>query len=74
MHTNIDAFVGISSFENIFQAFPDKIPQGYPQELFLKILKIVMENNIFAFGDTFWKQLSGAAMGTSCACMYATLT
>ena len=32
-----------------------------------------MERNIFKFGDTFWKQINGTAMDTSCAVNYAFL-
>jgi hypothetical protein len=33
-----------------------------------------MENNIFSFGETYWLQLSGTAMGTPAACAYATIS
>jgi hypothetical protein len=33
-----------------------------------------MTNNIFSFGETFWLQLTGTAMGTPTACSYATIT
>jgi len=39
----------------------------------LAALAIIMKNNIFQFSDTYWKQLSGTAMGTLPACMWATL-
>ena len=32
-----------------------------------------MTSSIFQFGNTWWKQLIGTAMGTPCACSYATL-
>ncbi len=31
-----------------------------------------MNNNIFTFANTYWLQLSGTAMGTPSACLYAT--
>ena len=39
----------------------------------LEALSLIMKNNIFQFSDTYWKQLSGTAMGTPPACMWATL-
>jgi len=39
----------------------------------IKALELIMNNNIFQFSDTFWKQLSGMAMGTPPACMCSSL-
>ena len=44
-----------------------------PTNALSEALAIVMQNNIFQFGDTFWLQKTGAAMGTPPACNYANL-
>ena len=36
-------------------------------------LTLVMINNVFTFGDTYWKQETGAAIGTPPAPPYATI-
>jgi hypothetical protein len=71
MYTNIDtdhALIVISDFLRRHPAYNDMAV-----EPIIKALEIVMRNNVFRFGDTFWLQISGSAMGTPPACMYATL-
>jgi len=49
-------------------------PRAISNKFFLEILEAVMRNNIFTFGETYWVQKRGTAMGTPMACTYATLT
>jgi hypothetical protein len=64
MYTNIDTESGIQAFENLFNTYNNLIPKNFPRELFLRVLRIIMENNIFTFRDTYWLQTQGTAMGT----------
>jgi hypothetical protein len=74
MYTNIDSISGISAIRELIDTNSNLIPMDFPNELFLQILQIVMDNNIFSFADSYWLQLSGTAMGTPAACSYATLS
>jgi hypothetical protein len=74
MYTNIDTETGVSAIRDFIATNLRYLPQDFPTELFLQILSIVMENNIFTFAGTYWLQLSGTAMGTPAACAYATIS
>jgi hypothetical protein len=74
MYTNIDTQQALTSMKEFIEANLDRIPETFPTNLFLQILEIVMTNNIFSFGETFWLQLTGTAMGTPTACSYVTIT
>jgi len=70
MYTNIPThrallFIGRYLRRNLFPEIPT--------EALMEALKLVMCNNIFTFGDTYWKQLTGTAMGTPPAPPWATL-
>ena len=49
------------------------LPADFPLDAVLSAMRIIMMNNVFEFGDLFFLQLLGTAMGTSAACMWATL-
>jgi hypothetical protein len=74
MYTNIDSSSGIEALRDFLTTNEASIPTEFPRELFLRILEIVMNNNVFSFADSYWLQLSGTAMGTPAACSYATLS
>jgi hypothetical protein len=73
MYSNINADHGLATFRRWFTMFKHEVPTDFPTTLFLRLLEAVMTTNVFQFGDTFWLQTRGTAMGTSCACLYATL-
>ncbi len=73
MYSNIHLPHAKIVFKTWFDQFPNKILSGFPTAMFLTALDIVMSQNVFQFGNTYWQQADGAAMGTSSAVMFATL-
>jgi hypothetical protein len=73
MYTNIDTATAIEAFTFLLDHYADEIPNNFPRAFFLETLQFIMENNIFQFDDTYWLQLTGTAMGTPTACLYATI-
>jgi hypothetical protein len=79
MYSNIHTDHGVTSVKAWLTRHRDD--DGYPEDLrpFPKIdmlcdmLKLVMESNVFKLDDTTWHQRTGTAMGTSVACVYATI-
>ena len=74
MYTNIDTSYAIhiiSEYINSNQHLLKTI--GIHNDIFICALRMVMIHNVFCFGDTYWIQLSGTAMGASPAPMYATI-
>jgi hypothetical protein len=74
MNTNINMMTGLEAFQQLFTIYADSIPEDFPKDFFLATLAIVMKNNLFSFGDTFWHQLQGTAMGTPAAPLYSIAT
>jgi len=74
MYTYIDTTTGIQAMQDLFELFHEHIPTNFPRDFFLTTLEINMKNNIFSFGDTFWLQLQGTAMGTPEALLYCIIT
>jgi len=74
MYTNIDPKEGISTLKKYFDEFDNEcINENIQTDLLLELTALVMKTNVFQFGNTWWQQKIGTAMGTPCACIYATL-
>jgi hypothetical protein len=72
MYTNIDtehALTVIKRFINKHNNYATL----HERNATIEGLELIMRNNLFQFGDTYWHQLNGTAMGVSPSCMYATL-
>ena len=73
MYTNIDTPHAILVIGRWLDSLKTKLHPTYPLDAVKDAMKIVMTNNIFQFGDAYFLQLLGTAMGTSAACMWATI-
>jgi hypothetical protein len=74
MYTNIDNSHGIATIGQGLKLHQTDLPAGFPTQKILEGLGIIMRNNVFAFGSRYLlKQRNGTAMGTPCACIYATI-
>ena len=75
MYTNIDtshAINVIASWLDELSTRPD-FPADYPLAAVKAAMEIIMTGNHFVFGDLNFLQILGTAMGTSAACMWATI-
>ena len=72
MYTNIDTEHALHSIGSYLQRYKRQFAD-IPLDALLEALALVMTHNVFSFGDTYWLQLSGTAMGTPPAPSYATI-
>jgi hypothetical protein len=74
--TNIDTKHGLKRIQKWFDLHCWEILVKYPRfpfKLILELLRLVMTNNIFQFDNCLLHQQNGTAVGTSVACLYATI-
>jgi hypothetical protein len=71
MYTNIDTNHALEVISQYLRHSPQCL--DIDPEPIICALEIIMRNNLFKFGDTHWLQITGTAMGTPPACMYAIL-
>jgi hypothetical protein len=74
MYTNIDPIEGIDTLCLYLDKY---VKEGKGStlntSLICELTKLVIENNVFQFRDSYWKQNIGTVMGAPCSCIYTTL-
>ena len=73
MYSNMDLD---NTIITVFKYLTEIAPQSeirFNVTLLMKLLKIVLENNIFMFGDIYLQQIFGIAMGTCSAVMVSNI-
>ena len=73
MYTNINTDHAIFVISSWIDSHSSSLPPDFPVNAVKDAMRLVMKNNIFEWGDTHFLQLLGTAMGTSAACMWATV-
>lgn len=73
MYTNIDTNAAIKAIHKYIESNPLLFP-SIPIHALIDAIQMIMTRNIFQFGDTFWQQLTGTAMGAPPAPTYATVS
>jgi hypothetical protein len=71
MYTNIDTDHALEKISAFLRYSP--LAAAVSAEPLISALEIIMRRNYFKFGDTYWLQTTGTAMGTPPGCVYATL-
>ena len=73
MYTNINTKHALDEITAFLQTSPIPKKLSLNTAAIIRAIDIIMNHNVFRFGDTYWVQLCGTAMGTPPAPMYATL-
>ena len=74
LYSNIPHSLGLEAVKYWIEKYPDTLNSRFSKEFILDGIKLTLENNIFCFNDTFYRQEKGTAMGKKFAPVYATLT
>jgi hypothetical protein len=72
MYTNISTDDALPRIRNYIERHAD-LATDYERMAVIEALSLIMRNNLFQFGDTYWLQTDGTAMGVSPSCSYATI-
>ena len=74
LYSNIPHALGLEAVDYWLEKYPETFNSRFTKEFILDGIKLILENNIFCFNDTYFKQEKGTAMGTKFAPVDATLT
>jgi hypothetical protein len=72
MYTNIETKHALTVIKTFVHNHPQHASTSERYAV-VEALELLMTNNVVQFGDTYWKQINGTAMGVSPSCVYATL-
>ncbi|KAL7579195.1 hypothetical protein ACA910_011366 [Epithemia clementina (nom. ined.)] len=72
MYTNIKTMEALHEIGRYLRGNQEEFPK-LPVNALMSALRLVMQSNVFQFGDTYWHQQTGTAMGTPPAPPYATI-
>ena len=73
MYTNIDPIEGVQTLSAYLTLFSNEIKHNINANIVIQLTNLVMRNGIFKFGDTWWFQQIGTAMGTPVSYTHLTL-
>lgn len=73
MYTSIPTEHALNKITRFLRRHQNHFNENHPYNAIIEGLGIIMRRCTFRFGDTFWQQLSGTAMGTPPAPPYATI-
>ena len=73
LYTNIPHELGITAIKYWLNKKRDQINSRFDTNFIIEALKIVLEENVFYFDGTYYRQIKGTAMGTKVAPTYANL-
>ena len=70
LYSNFPTSLGLHAVKFYMDKFPDLINNRFNQTFILEGLKIVLENNSFAFAEDYYLQVKGTTMGTKLTLTY----
>ena len=74
MYSNVPLEDGLAAFKECLENRPDDQKQSIPSDWIMKLVKLIMTQNVFTFNEETWLQLLGCCMGSRVSPSYANLS